>query len=170
MEEKNNVYEMKCFQGPSLNNFQAQVVKVFSQNVWGNNSANRNINHVSDRLKLDEHHSCTNVRKRPTPVANLDDSRKPTKLSNIQVQENFCSVTRLTGEKSSVDLQQNTRAPELDPQMGSVRSKCCQREAQNLNPSRYPAVNSFKLDGMVTSGLVRLVLSDLVLSDSLALL
>ncbi|KOM46484.1 hypothetical protein LR48_Vigan07g018800 [Vigna angularis] len=120
------------------------------------NSGNRNINHVSDRLKLDEHHPCTNVRKRPTAVANLDDSRKPTKLPNIQVQENFCSVTRLTGEKSRVELQRNTRAPELDPQMGSARSKSCQREAQNLNPSRYPAVNSFKLDSMVTSGPVRL--------------
>ncbi|XP_027938526.1 uncharacterized protein LOC114193032 [Vigna unguiculata] len=120
------------------------------------NSGNRNINNVSDRLKLDEHHPCTNNRKRPTAVANLDDSRKPTKLPNIQVQENFCRVTRLTGEKSSVELQRNTRAPELDPQMGSGGSRCCQREAQNLNPSRYPAVNSFKLDGMVTSGPVRL--------------
>ncbi|KAK8466910.1 hypothetical protein PHAVU_008G190400 [Phaseolus vulgaris] len=120
------------------------------------NSGNRNINNVADRLKFDEHHPCTNARKRPTAVANLDDSRKHTKLPNIQVQENFCRVTRLTGEKSSVELQRNTRAPELDPQMGSARSRCCQHEAQNLNPSRYPAVNSFKLDGMVTSGPVRL--------------
>lgn len=118
------------------------------------NSGNRNINKVSDRLKLDDHHPCTNTRKRP--AANLDDSRRPTKLPHIQVQENLSCMTRLTGEKSSAELQRNTSALELDPQMGSTRSRCCQHEAQNLNPVSYPAVNSFKLDGMVTSGPVRL--------------
>ncbi|TKY57242.1 hypothetical protein E2542_SST21688 [Spatholobus suberectus] len=118
------------------------------------NSGNRNINKVADRLKLDDHHPCTNTRKRP--AANLDDSRKPTKLPNIQVQENSSRMTRLTGEKSSVYLQRNTRAVELGSQVDSARSRCCQNEAQNLNLKSYPAVGSFKLDGMVTSGPVRL--------------
>ncbi|CAJ1971358.1 unnamed protein product [Sphenostylis stenocarpa] len=120
------------------------------------NSGNSNINNVADRWKLDDHHPCTKARKRPAAAANLEDSRKTTKLPNIQVQENFSHMTRLTGEQSSVELQRNTRALELDPQMGSGRSRCCQHEAQNLNHSRYPAVNSFKLEGMVTSGPVRL--------------
>ncbi|KAG4382191.1 hypothetical protein JHK82_038635 [Glycine max] len=120
------------------------------------NSDNININKVADRLKFDDHQLCTNTRKRPAAAANLDDSRKPTKLLNMRVQENFSRMTRLPGEKSSVELQRNTRTLELDPHMGSARSRCCQHEAQNLNPGSYPAVNSFKLDGMVTSGPVRL--------------
>ncbi|KAL2316792.1 hypothetical protein Fmac_030668 [Flemingia macrophylla] len=118
------------------------------------NSDGRNINKVADRLNFDDHRPCRNTRKRP--AANLDDSRRPSKLPNIQVQENLSRMTRLTVEKSSVELQRNTNALELDPQMGSARSRCCQHEAQNLNPGSYPAVNSFKLDGMVTSGPVRL--------------
>uniref|UniRef100_A0A0R0L2U0 UBZ4-type domain-containing protein n=2 Tax=Glycine max TaxID=3847 RepID=A0A0R0L2U0_SOYBN len=116
------------------------------------NSGNRNINKVADRLKFDEHHLCANTRKNPAAAANLDDSRLP----NIQVQENLSRMTRLPEEKSSVELQRNTRALELDPHMGSARSRCCQHEAQNQNPGSYPAVNSFKLDSMVTSGPVRL--------------
>ncbi|RDX95468.1 hypothetical protein CR513_22007, partial [Mucuna pruriens] len=121
------------------------------------NSGNRHINKVADRLKLDDHHPCTNnTRKRP--AANLDDSRRPTKLPNIQVQENLSRMTRLSGEKkSSVELQRNTRAVELGPQVDSGRSRCCPNEAQNLNLASYPAVGSFKLQGMVTSGPVRLV-------------
>lgn len=118
------------------------------------NSGNRNINTVTDRLKLDDHHPCANTRKRP--AANFDDSRRPTKLPNIQLQGNLSCMSRLTAENVSIELQRNTRALELDPQVHSARSRCCQHEAQNLNPGSYPAVNSFKLDGMVTSGPVRL--------------
>ncbi|XP_027329833.1 uncharacterized protein LOC113846112 isoform X2 [Abrus precatorius] len=123
------------------------------------NSGNRNINKVADRVKLDDmitkdYHPCTNSRKRS--AANLDDSRKPMKLPNIEVQENLSRVTRFTSEKSSLELHRNTRAVELDPQMDSTRSRCCQNEAQNLNPRSYPALDSFKLDGMVTSGPLRL--------------
>lgn len=132
-------------------NFQPLHVPVTPSTI---NSGNRNINKVTDRLKLDDHHPCANTRKRP--AANFDDSRRPMKLPNIQVQENLSRMSRLTGEKSSVELQRNTIALDLDSQVHGARSRCCQHEAQNLNPGSYPAVNSFKLDGMVTPGPVRL--------------
>ncbi|XP_061369812.1 uncharacterized protein LOC133312605 isoform X2 [Gastrolobium bilobum] len=124
------------------------------------NSGCRNMNMVPDRMKLDDmitkdhHHPCTNTRKRP--AANLDDSRKPIKLPNIEGQENMSRMIRLTGQNSSVELQRNTRAMELDPQVDSGRSRCRQNKAQKLNPTGYPAVDSFQLDGTVTSGPVRL--------------
>lgn len=123
------------------------------------NSGCRNINKVVDRVQLDgmvvkDHHPCTNT-SRKRPAANLDDSRKPIKLSNMEVKENLSRMTRLTGENSSVGLQRNKRAVELDPQMDSARSRCCQNEAQNLHPTSYPAVDSFKLDGTVRPGPVR---------------
>ncbi|KAJ1378996.1 hypothetical protein SESBI_47266 [Sesbania bispinosa] len=125
-----------------------------------NSGCSRNINKVPDRVTLDgmitkdHHHPCTNSRKRP--AANLDDSRKPIKLSHIEVKENLSRMTRFTGENSRVELQRNTRAVELDPQVDSARSRSCQNEVQRLNPTSYPTVDSFKLDGMVTSGPVRL--------------
>ncbi|KAK7300129.1 hypothetical protein RJT34_10964 [Clitoria ternatea] len=122
-------------------------------------SVNRSLNKVADRVKLNdmiprENHPCINTRKRP--AANFDDSRKSMKLPNIEGQENSSCMTSLTREKSSLELQRTTRAVELDPQVDRARSRCCQNEAQNLNPRSYPAADSFKLDGMVTSGPVRL--------------
>ncbi|KAK7276785.1 hypothetical protein RIF29_17931 [Crotalaria pallida] len=119
----------------------------------------RNMTMVADRMKLDDmttkdHHPCTNTRKRP--AANFDDSRKPTKLPNIEVQENLSRKTRLTEENSSAELQRNTTVVELDPQVDSARSRSCQNEAQNLHATSYPAVDAFKLHGTVKSGPVRL--------------
>lgn len=119
----------------------------------------RKITKVAGRMKLDDmtpkdHHPCTNTRKRP--AANFDDSRKPVKLPDIEVQENLSRMSRLAGENSNAELQGNTRAVELDPQVDSARSRRCQNEAQNLHPTCYPAVDSFKLHGTVTSGPVRL--------------
>ena len=124
------------------------------------NSGCRNMNKVADSVKLDDmiakdHHPCTNTRKRP--AAALDDSGKPFKLPNLEVQENMSRMTtRLTGENSSSELQRNTRAVKLDPHVDSARGRCCQNEAQKLNTTSYPAVDSFKLDGTVTTGPVRL--------------
>ncbi|CAI8586817.1 unnamed protein product [Vicia faba] len=104
------------------------------------NNGCRNINKVADRVKLDnmavkDHHPCTNVRKRP--AANLDDSRKPIKLSNIEVKDNKRTVV-------------------LDPQVEIARSRCCPNVAQNLNPTSYPVTDSFKPNGTIRSSPVRL--------------
>ncbi|XP_045787019.1 uncharacterized protein LOC123882245 [Trifolium pratense] len=123
------------------------------------NSDCRNINKVVERVKLDDmavkdHHPCTNIRKRP--AANLDDSRKPIKVSNIEVRENMSCMTKLTQESSNVELHCNKRAMVHDPQVEIARSRCCQNVAQNLNPTSYPAVDSFKPNGVIRSSPVRL--------------
>nr|XP_004491380.1 uncharacterized protein LOC101497686 [Cicer arietinum] len=124
------------------------------------NSGCRNINKAVDGVNLDDnmvvkdYHPCTNIRKRPAD--NLDDSRKPIKISNIEVNENLSHVTRLTRENSSVELQRNKRAVIIDPQVEIARSRCCQNVAQNLSSTSYPAVDSFNLDGTIRSGPVRL--------------
>ncbi|MED6140008.1 hypothetical protein PIB30_089084 [Stylosanthes scabra] len=110
------------------------------------NTGCRNMNMVEDSVKLDhniakDYHPCTNTRKRPASSA-LDDSRKPIKLPNIEVQENSSRMT-------------NSSVAKLDPRLDGSRSRCCQNEAQKLNTKSYPAVDSFKLDGTVT-GPVRL--------------
>ncbi|KAI5433106.1 uncharacterized protein LOC127117737 [Lathyrus oleraceus] len=104
----------------------------------------RNINTVVDRVKLDnmavkDHHPCTNIRKRS--AANLEDSRKPIKLSNIQVKDN---------------LQLNKRTMVLDSQVEIARSRCCPNVAQNLNPTGYPVTDSFKPSDTIRSSPVRL--------------
>ncbi|XP_057441303.1 uncharacterized protein LOC130733204 [Lotus japonicus] len=121
------------------------------------NSGCRNINKVPDSVRLDDiitedHHPCINTRKRPAVY--LDDSRKHVKLSsNMDVKESSGDITRLPGENSSVELQRSTTAVELDSQVDSARSRC----GQNLNPTSYPAFDSFKMDGgTVTSGPLRL--------------
>jgi hypothetical protein len=124
------------------------------------NSGCRNINKVVERVKLDDmavkdhHHPCTNIKKRP--AANLDDFRKPIKVSNIEVRENMSHMTKLTRENSNVELQCNKRAMVHDPQVEIARSRCCQNVAQNLNPTSYPAVDSFKPNGAIRSSPVRL--------------
>ncbi|KAE9614815.1 putative Zinc finger, Rad18-type [Lupinus albus] len=121
------------------------------------NNGCRNTTKLIDRMKLDNmttkdhHHPCTNTRKRP--AINFDDSRKPMKLPNIEMQEILSRKTRVSGESSGGELQQNTREVELDPQVDSARSRRCQNEAQNLHPTSYPAAGSFKLHGAVKSGL-----------------
>ncbi|CAL0307423.1 unnamed protein product [Lupinus luteus] len=120
------------------------------------NNGCRNTTKFIDRMKLDNittkdhHHPCTNTRKRP--AINFEDSRKPIKLPNMEMQENLSRKTRVTGENSGAALQRNTREVELDPQMDSARSRRCQNEAQNLHPTSYPAAGSFKLHGAVKSG------------------
>ncbi|XP_058742985.1 uncharacterized protein LOC131615839 [Vicia villosa] len=107
------------------------------------NGGCRNINKVVDRVKLDNmavkdhHHPCTNIRKRS--AANLDDSQKPIKYSNIEVKDNKRTVV-------------------LDPQVVEIaRSRCCPNVAQNLNPTSYPvAADSFKPSGTTRSSPVRL--------------
>ncbi|KAL1307593.1 uncharacterized protein LOC107608884 isoform X2 [Arachis ipaensis] len=118
------------------------------------NTGCRTMNMVSDSVKLDHniaknYHACTNTRKRPAPSA-LDDSRKPIKLPNIEVQENSSRMTN-----SGAELQRHTRVTKLDPRLDGARGRCCQNEAQKLSTTSYPAVDSFKLDGTVT-GPVRL--------------
>ncbi|QHO26801.1 uncharacterized protein DS421_7g202650 [Arachis hypogaea] len=118
------------------------------------NTGCRNMNMVADSVKLDhniakDYHPCTNTRKRPAPSA-LDDSRKPIKLPNIEVQENSSRMTN-----SGAELQRHTRVTKLDPRLDGARGRCCQNEAQKLSTTSYPAVDSFKLDGTVT-GPVRL--------------
>ncbi|KAL3006835.1 hypothetical protein AAZX31_08G300000 [Glycine max] len=105
----------------------------------------RNLFKVTDRVKFDDmsarvHHPCTNSRKRPS--TSFVDPAKPNKLPNIEVKKN------LTG----MAVQQNTREVELDLQVGAI-GKCCQNEAQNLNPRGF---DSFNLDGVVISGPVKL--------------
>ncbi|AET00418.1 putative Zinc finger, Rad18-type [Medicago truncatula] len=133
---------------------QASVTHTTMNNVF------RNINKAVDRVMLDgmvvkdHHHPCTNIRKRPAD--NLDDSRKPIKVSNIEVRENMSRMPKLTRENSNVELQCNKRAVVLDPQVEIARSRCCQNVAQNLNPTSYPAVDSFKPNGTIRSSPVRL--------------
>ncbi|XP_019435359.1 PREDICTED: uncharacterized protein LOC109341834 isoform X2 [Lupinus angustifolius] len=120
------------------------------------NNGCRNTTKFIDRMKLDNiitedhRHPCTNTRKRP--AINFDDSRKPIKLPNIEMQENLSPKTRVTVENSGAELQRNRREVELDPQVDSARSRRCQNEAQNLHPTSYPAAGSFKLHGAVKSG------------------
>ncbi|KAL2322566.1 hypothetical protein Fmac_026945 [Flemingia macrophylla] len=107
-----------------------------------------------NKLKLDDmtakdYHPCTNSRKRPAD--NLVDPAKPTKLPH----KNLTRMTELARETSIANLEQNTRAVELDLQVGA-RSKGCQNEAQNLNPRSYLGFDSYHLDGMVKSGPVKL--------------
>ncbi|TKY46807.1 hypothetical protein E2542_SST28856 [Spatholobus suberectus] len=117
----------------------------------------RNIFKVTDRVKLDDmtakEYPCINSRKRPAD--NLVDPAKPNKLPNIEVQKSLTHTNGLARETLSTNLQQNTRAVELDLQVGA-RSKCCQNEAQNLNPRSYLGFDSSNLDGVVISGPVKL--------------
>ncbi|KAK7305030.1 hypothetical protein VNO77_42929 [Canavalia gladiata] len=117
----------------------------------------RNIFKVTDGAKLDDvcakdHHPCTNSRKRP--ATNFVDPAKPSKLPNIDMQKNLSRMTGLAQETSSANSQLNTRAVELDVQVGA-RSKC-EIEAQNQNPRSYLGFDSFDLDGVVISGPIKL--------------
>nr|KYP47655.1 hypothetical protein KK1_030685 [Cajanus cajan] len=106
-----------------------------------------------DDITAKDYHPSTNSRKRPAD--NLVDPETPNKLPRIQVHKNVTRMTELARETSGTNLQQNTRAVELDLQVGA-RSNGCQGEAQNLNPRSYLGFDSYPLDGMVKSGPVKL--------------
>ncbi|KAK7316717.1 hypothetical protein RJT34_00386 [Clitoria ternatea] len=123
------------------------------------NSGFKNIIKVTDGVKLEDmtaidYHAHTNSRKRPA-ANNLVDRAKPNKLPNIEVQRNSSHIAGLGRETSNSYLQRNTRAVELDLQVGA-RSKSCQNEAQKVKPRSYTGFDSFGLDGMVISGPVKL--------------
>ncbi|KAI4306039.1 hypothetical protein L6164_029352 [Bauhinia variegata] len=118
------------------------------------NSGSRSKIKVTDKMVLDDmtakdHQPFKNTQKRPT--ANLDNSAKPIEL---RVHENSSRMIGLTQKKSSNELQQNPRAVQRDPHGDDARNKCC---CQNEPQSRsYPGMDSFKLDGMVMPGGLRL--------------
>ncbi|KAK9284742.1 hypothetical protein L1049_023919 [Liquidambar formosana] len=125
------------------------------------NMGYRNRSKVKDRpksksfpVKGPDHGS----KSRKRPAAKVDHSTKPTKIPNLQIQEDFSVMTGLKARgNSSNEMQCNAGALELDSIRDNARGVGCgPKETQKDGLRTSFVIDSSKVDGMTRSGPIKL--------------
>lgn len=119
----------------------------------------RNRFKFKDRMKskafgIKDPHPCKKTKR---PAAKADGSTKPTRILNLEMQEDLSAVTGLTRENFTREIQRNAGMLELDPnrdKASGVGSYPNESLKDGLRTS--PGIDSSKVDGMARSGPVKL--------------